>query len=99
MKNTEKQILEKTKKVLKDLKGDYYNEKDIVKVMFHEDDEVARPKGTILNSWVISIDAIFDNRDFLIISDETGEPLYYQNFNMIIAEIEKNSEGKYVIKK
>jgi hypothetical protein len=98
MKNTQKQILEKAKKVLHDLKGEYYNEKDIVKITYHENDESFGAKNEIINTWTVSIDEIFDNRDFLVISDETGEPIYYQNFNMVTAEIEKNSKGKYVIK-
>ena len=28
-------------------------------------------------------------------SDETGEPVYYQNFNYIIREIRKDANGKY----
>ncbi|WP_277013422.1 hypothetical protein [Flavobacterium lindanitolerans] len=98
MKNTEKQILEIAKKVLQDLNGEYYDEKNLVKITFNKNDTVARPFGAIIDTWTVSIDALFNNRDFLTISDETGEPLYYQNFNTLIAEIEKNSDGKYVTK-
>lgn len=98
MKYNENQILEIAKKILQDLNGEYYNEKDLVKITFKKNDMVARPSGAILDTWTVSIDALFNNRDFLTISDETGEPLYYQNFNTTIAEIEKNSDGKYVTK-
>jgi len=43
--------------------------------------------------WRVSVKAVFDNVDFLIISDETGEPLYYQNFNTYIFDIEKDEKG------
>lgn len=99
MKNSKDQILAKAKKVLQDIKGEYYKEEDIVKITYRANDNVARPKGKVMDTWVISIDSIFDNRDFLTVSDETGEPLYYQNFNTVIAEITKDSNGKYVAKK
>jgi hypothetical protein len=98
MKNKKEQILEKAKKILQDLNGNYYKEEDIVKITYHENNHVASPKGEIIDTWVVSIDALFDNRDFLTISDETGEPLYYQNFNTKIAKIIKNSQGKYITK-
>lgn len=43
----------------------------------------------------VSVKAIFDNLDFLTISDETGELLYYQNFTTKILEIAKDENGKY----
>lgn len=95
MKHTEQQIIEISQKVLKDIDGKYYRESCISKVTFHKDDELDFPTKKTIDTWVISIDSLFDNRDFLIISDETGEPLYYQNFNYITREIGKDSEGNY----
>jgi hypothetical protein len=43
----------------------------------------------------VAVKAPFDNIDFLTISDKTGEPLYYQNFNMIVYEIGKDEKGNY----
>lgn len=34
----------------------------------------------------------------MTISDQTGEPLYYQTFNMEISEIKRDTEGNYSIK-
>lgn len=98
MKHTEKEILEIVKKVLKDLEGEYYKEANIENVFFDKDDKLIRGEniGKPHYTWTIAIKSLFDNTDFLTISDETGEPLYYQNFNMIIAEIKKNEDGKYV---
>ncbi len=96
MNYTEKQILEKAKKILKDLQKQYFKEKNIENVWFNEKDEVARPTRAIIPAWTVSInEPIFDASEFLIISDETGEPLYYQNANMIIHEIKKDDNGNY----
>jgi len=97
MKHTEHEILETAKKVLRDFRKDRYKEDDIEKVFFDEKDELMRGKnkGKTHPTWTASILAPFDNIDFLTISDETGEPLYYQNFNMIVYEIGKNAEGNY----
>lgn len=96
MKHTEQQILEKSKKILKDLHGQYYKGENIENAWFNEKDEVARPLGKIMPAWTVSVnEPIFDTSEFLIISDETGEPLYYQNANMIIHEIQKDNQGNY----
>lgn len=96
MNYTEQQILEKSKKILKDLHGQYYKEENIENAWFNEKDEVARPQGAIVPAWTISVnEPIFDASEFLIISDESGEPLYYQNANMIIHEIKKDNNGNY----
>lgn len=97
MKNTEQEILEKAKKVLKGIFDDLYKEDDIEKVVFYEKDELIRGsnKGKVHPTWTAIIKAPFDNIDFLTISDETGEPLYYQNFNMIVYEIGKDADGNY----
>jgi hypothetical protein len=97
MKFTKKQILEIAKKILKDFRKERYKEEMIEDVFFDEKDELIRGenRGIEHPCWTVSIQAPFDNVDFLTISDETGEPLYYQNFNMIVYEIEKDKEGNY----
>lgn len=97
MKYTQKEIVEKVKKILKDFRKDRYRESDIENVFFEEKDELIRGKNKSKKhpTWTVSIKAPFENTDFLTISDETGEPLYYQNFNMIVFEINKDSNGNY----
>jgi hypothetical protein len=97
MKHTEKEILEITKKTLQGIRGGRYKESDIENAFFDENEELSRgkDKGKKHPCWTTSIKAPFDNSDFLIISDETGEPLYYQNFNMIVYEIGKDDQGNY----
>lgn len=97
MKYTENEILEKVKKILKDLRKDRYKEGDVEKIFFDEKDELIRgkDKGKTHPTWTASIVAPFENTDFLTISDETGEPLYYQNFSMIVFEVDKDSNGNY----
>jgi len=99
--HTEEQILNKVKSILKDLKGEYYKEDCIRKVSFNKEEVPIIFEDKVVSGWIISINSLFGNIDFLIISDETGEPLYYQNFNYKKIEIAKNEEGKYyrVIKK
>lgn len=93
--HTEEQILEKVKLILKDLKGEYYKDSCINKISFNKEKEVSRPERKVIAAWTVSVKAIFDNLDFLTISDETGEPLYYQNFTTKILEIAKDENGKY----
>lgn len=97
MKHTENQILEKTKEVLQGFRKNRYKESDIENVYFNPKKELYRGenKGKPHPTWTAAIKAPFDNIDFLAISDETGEPLYYQNFNMIVYEIGKDAEGNY----
>jgi hypothetical protein len=97
MKHTKEQILETAKKVLQGYRKSRYKESDIEKIVFYEKDELMRTKnrGKFHPTWTAVIKAPFDNTDFLIISDETGEPLYYQNFNMIVYEIGKDDKGNY----
>ncbi len=97
MKNTEAKILEKAKQVMADLDGKYYSESTIGKPFFREKEEVA--DGQYADTWTVSVESLFDNLDFLTISDETGEPIYYQNFNMIISDIVKSAQGKYILKR
>lgn len=99
MKHRKEEILIKAIKVLKDLNSEYFKEEDIDNIRFIENDEVERPIDEVIDTWSVYItDPVFDAPEFLVISDETGEPLYYQNFNLVIGEIEKTSEGNYKIK-
>ncbi len=95
MNYTEKQITEKAIQVLKDIDGKYYRENCIAKVSFHKNDEIHFPKNKTLDTWIISISSLFNNTDFMIISDETGEPLYYQNFNYTMTELMLKDNGVY----
>ncbi|MDE5438005.1 hypothetical protein KRE40_07775 [Elizabethkingia meningoseptica] len=96
MNYTEEQIFIRAKKVLKDLQQQYFKEENIEKAWFNDKNEVARPRGTIMPTWTIAVnEPIFETSEFLIFSDDTGEPLYYQNANMIIHEIQKDDNGNY----
>lgn len=95
MNYTKEKILLKAKKVLKDLNPAYFNEGNISNVVYNEKDEVARPAGKIINTWVVIInEPVFDSLDFLVFSDITGEPLYIQSKHSI-HEIKKNNNGNY----
>lgn len=93
MVHTNEEILEISKKIMKDFRKSRYKDSDIESIFFSKEKELY--KGGIHPCWTIAIKAPFDNTDFLTISDETGEPLYYQNFNMIIYEIGMDSDGNY----
>lgn len=98
MKNTEEQILVKSKKILKDLNPKYFNENQIEKVSYRYNTDIARPVGKIMNVWVVILnEPITDSIEFLVLSDDTGEPLYIQSKHLII-EIEKNENGEYIKK-
>ena len=99
MKQTEDKIREKAIKTITDLTEGTYGKDNIININFQKDDELLIPKGKIIDSWTVSVKSLFDNRDFLILSDETGEPIYYQNFNYITTEIIKNNDGIYQYKK
>jgi hypothetical protein len=92
---TEEQILEKVKIILKDLKGEYYSDSCINNIYFNPEKQVSRPERKSIPAWTVSVKSIFNNTDFLTISDETGQPLYYQNFNYRIIEIAKDNDGQY----
>jgi hypothetical protein len=95
MKHTEEQMLEKAKKVLKDIQRTSYREENILGVSFRENKEVARPREKKINSWTTSLhEPVFDRALFLVLSDETGEPLYFQSPHKV-GEIEKDSQGNY----
>ncbi|WBV60101.1 hypothetical protein PFY12_13775 [Chryseobacterium camelliae] len=98
MKNTEKKILEKAKIILKDLQGEFFNEKNIEKINFSAEKEITVPKNMKLALWTIVInEPIFDSTIFLCISDEDAEPLYIRSKHKT-SEIIKNSDGIYIRK-
>ncbi|MFN0032441.1 MAG: hypothetical protein ACKVOR_09795 [Flavobacteriales bacterium] len=97
MSNTKEQILEKAKIVLADLHGVHYDESNIENTWFVEKREIARgvDVGQEIPAWVISIkEPLFESIDFMTMSDETGEPLYYQTKH-VVAEVVKDADGKY----
>jgi hypothetical protein len=97
MKHSNEEILALAKRVIMDLHGKYYDESLIRKVSFHADEELIRGQriGEKQPLWTIVIDEpLFDSTDFLTMSDETGEPLYYQTKHLV-AEIIKNADGYY----
>lgn len=97
MKHTEEQIKEKARQIMKDLNGKYYFENCVVDTFFKKKEDVftGKSKGKVLPIWIVGIKAIADNENLLLISDETGEPLYYQNFSMVCFDVEKDKYGKY----
>lgn len=97
MKHTEEQILAKAKEILKDFRGKYYREECINKLTFKKTDESFKAKEKDIKDsvWSVSINSLAENLDFLIISDDTGEPLYYQNFNTFTFDIEKDERGYF----
>lgn len=98
MNYTKEQILDKSKKIFSDLLGDFFNEKNIENILFDKEDEVLRPKKSIIPAWTIAInEPVFESTNFLIISDQTGEPLYIQSSHKV-EELTKDSNGKYIRK-
>ncbi|OUS01594.1 hypothetical protein A9Q86_07410 [Flavobacteriales bacterium 33_180_T64] len=97
MNYTEEQIIEKAKQVMEDLREEYYSDNCIRRVFFEEEKILlsGENKEKLQAVWSVGINSFFDNVDFLHISDETGEPLYYQNFNTFVFNIDKIPEGKY----
>lgn len=97
MKHTEEQMLAKAKKILIDLQGQFYKEKNLKKVIFHQDriPIIGEFEGKEIPCWVAVIDEpVFDTSVFLTISDVTGEPLYIQSSHKIV-EIEKDINENY----
>jgi len=97
MKYTKEQIIARAKEIMKDLDGKYYFEGCVDGAFYDENYKIISGKneGKSYSMWVIRIIALMDNSDFLTISDETGEPLYYQNFNTYIFDIEKDEKGYF----
>lgn len=95
MKHTDEQMLEKAKQVLKDLQKTSYREENFKKIVFTKEDDVARPEGKKIDTWTAVLDEpVFDRLLFLVISDETGEPLYFQSPHRV-SEILKDDKGIY----
>jgi hypothetical protein len=97
MKHTKEQIIGKAKQIMKDLDEEFYFEDCTDGAIFEENYEIISGKmeGKMISCWTVYIKAMFDNTDHLFISDETGEPVLYHNFNMILFDIEKDETGKY----
>ncbi|MGB3592023.1 MAG: hypothetical protein WBA16_10105 [Nonlabens sp.] len=101
MNYTKEQIIDIAKQVMQDLDGRFYRESSVdIKPFFYKrklyKDGIS--KNDTIDSWLLSIKTIGDNEDSLYISDETGEPIFYQNFNTFVFDIVKNSNGKYELK-
>ena len=97
MKYTEEQITAKAKEVIKDFRGKYYSEECIDGVVFRENKDInfGKLKDQKHSTWIIGVKSLADNEDLLFISDETGEPLYYQNFNTFVFDVEKDERGYF----
>ncbi|NHN25543.1 hypothetical protein FIA58_007625 [Flavobacterium jejuense] len=97
MKHTKEQIIEKAKNIMKDLDGKFYFEDCIIDAFFSKDkvSNYSKYAGKKHSSWIIGIKAIADNEDLLFISDETGEPIYYMNFNTKVFDIENDQKGYF----
>lgn len=96
-KHSKEQILEKARQVMKDLRTQYYSDTCVDDAIFTADKVLfsGAHEDKTLPVWTVTINSLFDNLDFLHISDETNEPLCYQNFNTLTFDIQKNTEGKY----
>ena len=96
MKYSETQMLLKANKILKDLFKQYFKEENVEKIWFNEKADIPRQIGKVMSTWTVCVyDSLSDADEFLTISDETGEPLYYQNANTIITEIARDENGNY----
>ncbi|GAA4163745.1 hypothetical protein GCM10022217_33180 [Chryseobacterium ginsenosidimutans] len=98
MNYTEKEILEKAKIILKDLQAKYYNEKNIEGASFEKEKSIHGNENKKLPCWTILInEPVFKSAIFLLISDESGEPIYIRSKHKT-SEIMKNSDGNYIRK-
>ncbi|MDH7913765.1 hypothetical protein [Winogradskyella sp. SYSU M77433] len=97
MNYTEEQIIEKAKQIMKDLRQEFYSEECINGIFFTKEKRLlfGENKDKFDAVWSVGISSFFDNVDFLHISDETGEPLYYQNFNTFVFDIGKDTKERY----
>ncbi|MFT5892070.1 MAG: hypothetical protein ACI9Y7_002179 [Dokdonia sp.] len=100
MNHTKEQIRQILDKLYSDLKSSF-NEEDI-SIYFKEERELARGenKGAKIAAWIVSIEdtSFFNTIDFLTISDETGEPLYFQTKHKVY-EIFKHEDDTYYVEK
>ncbi len=96
MKYTEQLIKDKADQIMKDLDGKFYFTGCVVDAFYDFNSIInyGKLKGKKHSSWIVGIKAL-DYEDLLFISDETGEPLYYMNFNTLTFDIEKDKDGKY----
>lgn len=98
MKHTEAEILAKGKIVLKDIQGEYYNEKYIEGVRFNPETPVRIPERVVMPLWTVFVrEPLFDSSVFLMISDDTAEPLCIRSKYSTVA-LTKNAEGVYCVK-
>jgi hypothetical protein len=97
MTHTEEEIITKAKQIVKDFRGEFYFEDCTDGAVFSKEEEIreGKFKGKTLSIWTVHVKSIFDNFDHLYISDATGEPILYQNFNMFMFDIEKDENNKY----
>jgi hypothetical protein len=95
MNYTEEKVLEKAKKILKDLQKEFYIEENIENVWFQKERSMREDENKTHSCWIVVIgEPLFGSSIFLTISDETGEPLYIQSKHKV-SEIEKDSDGNY----
>lgn len=95
MNHTKEQILEKSKKILKDLQKEFYNEVNIENTRFQKERPIRGNETKTIPCWITSVDEpVFDTSIFLTISDESGEPLYLQSAHKVV-KIEKDIDGNY----
>lgn len=99
MNHTETEILAKSKVILKNFHGKYFNESNIEKVFYSSEKELIRGTLETIPAWIVVInEPVFGSLEFLIISDVTGEPLYIQSKHLV-CEIIRNPNGDYDIKR
>ena len=92
---SKEEVIEVSKKVLKDLQKDLFSEDNIVDAIFKLQDSYPNETDESFSTWTIVVEErVFGNSFFLIISDNTGEPLYTQSKH-ILSKIRKDSEGVY----
>lgn len=100
MKHTEQQIKEIALKVMNDIEFDYDKEIGINYVGFDKSKDIRRGifSGKSIPVWLVSFEFgkpyFAPEALFLTISDETGEPLYFQHSTAVV-EIEKDNNRKY----
>lgn len=95
--HSKEQIIAKAKLVMADHLGKHYTENCVdedIKYIGNEIIEYGKFKGKEISIWLVAINSLFGNHKFLHMSDETGEPVYYQNFNTYIFDVEKDKDGK-----
>ena len=98
--HTEKQIKEIAFKAMNDIEFDYDKEIGILYIGFDKSKDIRRGifSGKSIPTWLVSFEFgkpyFTPESVFLTISDETGDPLYFQHSTAVI-ELEKDVNGKY----